>query len=63
MMFYIFFQMQELEMENSKLKEDMKKLRNSISESAEFEGKGKGSPAAREFMGEYTLISVSTKRA
>ena len=55
--------MQELEMENSKLKEDMKKLRNSISESAEFEGKGKGSPAAREFMGEYTLINVYTKRA
>ena len=42
-------------MENSKLKQEMMKMRKIITDKAEFEGKGKGSPAAREFMGRHIL--------
>ena len=51
---YVFIpslQLQELEMENSKLKEELQKIRKKISEHADFESQGQGSAAAKEFMG------------
>ena len=44
-------------MENSKLKDDMKKLRQSIAESTDFEGKG--SSASKELMCKQYLPLVS----
>ncbi len=49
----VLIQLQELEMENSKLKEEMNRMRKIVIENAEFDGHGKGSPAAKEFMRKY----------
>ncbi len=40
-------------MENSKLKEEMHKVLKNIADNADFDGHGKGSPAAKQFIGRF----------
>lgn len=51
-LWFVRLKLQELEMENARLKQDLQSLRKSISDSTDLDGSGrKGGVAAKKFMG------------
>ena len=48
---YFFTQMQELEMENSKLKEEMHKILMNLASKEDFNEDAQPTPAAKQFIG------------
>lgn len=50
-MFLMFLQLQELEMENAKLRNDLQTLRKAVADSSDLEGSGIKGNAAKKYMG------------
>ena len=56
---FFSLQLQELEIECNRLREELMNLRKAVADSTDFDGSGKGSPAAKEFKGQKLSTKTS----